>query len=609
MGEYKNLEDYGIIGNLETCALVGRDGSIDWCCFPHLESPSVFAAILDSKKGGRFSLHPAGEHTSRQEYLQENNILMTRFSVEQGELVLTDFMPVTSKDNEEGGRRIFRKLSCTKGRVEILLEFEPRFNYGKHEARHRSLERGVESTAGKERLLLQSRFSPEIEGSRVTSSLTLKEGQSEWVVLHYGKAGILEAGECETIFKETRDFWDGWVHRCERDKCVFDGPWHEQVVRSGLALKLLTHPESGGIAAAATTSLPEEIGGVRNWDYRYSWIRDASFTVQALFNMGHVGEAMDFFGWMKAISSRSEDPSKIQIMYDLHGGADLEEQILDHLSGYRNSAPVRIGNGAFDQRQHDIFGEFILALFEATRYGKDLKESDFPFVRRIVDHVSTIWNTPDAGIWEVRGPEQHFTYSKLMCWVALDRAIAIAEHHSFPAPLDQWRTTRDRIKEEILEKGFDPKKESFVQAFGSRTLDATSLLIPILGFLPPDDKRVLGTIEATLDELTTDGLVHRYVGDDGLPGGEGAFLLCTFWLVDALILAGRTGEAREIFTGVLKYAGPLGLFAEEVDPESKKQLGNFPQAFSHIGLINSALYLGRALGKRQMGPEPLGSSS
>jgi GH15 family glucan-1,4-alpha-glucosidase len=421
-------------------------------------------------------------------------------------------------------------------------------------------------------------------------------------VLRYGDHTPLRPEECESLLHRTTRYWADWAHDCQLDRCVFRGPWHDHVVRSGLVLKLLSHPETGAIAAAPTTSLPEVIGGVRNWDYRFAWIRDASFTVQALHTVGHVQEALHYFQWLRDIAHKHTDSGAhgdIRIMYGLHGQLDLEEQVLNHMSGYRDSAPVRIGNAAVNQRQLDVYGELINAFHDTRRYGEEISQEDWHFIRIIADHVCQIWNTEDSGIWEVRGGPRHFTYSKLMCWVALDRSIELAEKGGFEAPLQRWTGTREEIRQAILERGFNQKQNSFVQSFGSQALDATSLLIPVVGFLPPDDTQVQRTIEATLQHLTVNGLVHRYLGDDGLPGQEGAFVLCTFWLVDALILSGQVEKAEELFLNALHYISPLGLFAEEIDPESGHQLGNYPQALSHIGLMNSALRLGWARARKR----------
>lgn len=594
--EYTKLEDYGIIGDLKTCALIGRDGSIDWCCFPHMESASVFAAILDVEKGGHFHLQPRQHPGGQQDYLGITNVLHTTFETPSGRVVLTDFMPLT----DEGAlpQSIIRKVTCHRGQVEMDVHFKPRFDYARATPELDRAARGVTARWQDRSLFLQSPVALQLRDGEARGTFTLAERETQWFVLHYDHTAPLEPHECADLLRATARYWSRWAHHCGPGRCVFSGPWHDHVVRSGLVLKLLTHPETGAIAAAPTTSLPEVIGGVRNWDYRFAWIRDASLTVRSLYSLGHVQEALEYFRWLRSLCqqfSRQDDYFDIQIMYPLHEDLDLEEKVLPHLSGYKNSAPVRIGNAAAEQRQLDVYGELINAFYETRRYEEDVSSDDWRFIRKIANSAARVWDMEDSGIWEVRGGPRHFTYSKLMCWVALDRSVKMAQKREFEAPIDQWKSTRDQIRGAILEQGFSQELNSFVQAFGSQALDATSLLIPLMGFLPPEDPRVQGTIEATLEHLTTNGLVYRYIGDDGLPGQEGAFVLCTFWLVDALILSGRVDEARDIFLNVLDYISPLGLFAEQIDPASGLQLGNYPQAFSHIGLIDSALRLGLAL--------------
>jgi GH15 family glucan-1,4-alpha-glucosidase len=609
MSDYKDLEQYGIIGNLETCALIGDDGSIDWCCFPLIDSPSVFAAILDHAKGGRFSITPAGNYTSRQEYLGETNVLQTHFQTDGGMAVLTDFMPFKTKDDPTGHRHraVYRRVACTNGVMAFDLDFSPRFNYALDATTLAYCPGGLEASSSHRRLFLQTDLTMQLLGSSsAVAAFNLKEGEEKWFVLQYDKKDPRTTEECGTQLDSVLEYWSRWAHRTSGNTALFDGPWRDLVVRSALVLKLLAHEKEGAICAAPTTSLPESIGGERNWDYRYNWIRDASFTVQALYNVGHDDEARRHLRWFVDICERDVDPSEIQIMYGMHGETDLRETELRHLEGYRKSSPVRIGNGAAKQKQLDIFGELVSAIYETERYG--MPEGQFEFVVRIVDYVCKVWNTPDSGIWEVRGGPRHFVYSKLMCWVALDRSIKIAEHRKYTDSLEKWSETRDEIRRAILENGYDERLGSFVQSFGSTTLDATSLIIPITGFLPPDDPRVQGTINRTLAELTTkSGLVYRYLGEDGLSGKEGAFLLCSFWLVQALALSGRTEEAEKILNSVVRFAGGTGLFSEEIDTETGKQLGNLPQAFSHIGLINSVLYLGHANGKSHAGPAPAGA--
>jgi GH15 family glucan-1,4-alpha-glucosidase len=607
---YKKLEDYGIIGNLDTCALVGRDGSIDWCCFPHIESPSVFAAILDVEKGGHFAVRPIGDFESHPQYIENTNMLQTVFRTSSGAVTLTDFMPM--KMGEENGthqtQAIYRKLTCEEGTVELEISFRPRIDYARAQTVLEPVKNGVMARANNEMLSLKTPVQLKIREDEAVGSCTLKEGDNLWLALHHGHDAPLDLSSCEKAYADTLEYWENWVSTCGSQACGFYGPWHETIVRSSLVLKLLTHHETGAICAAPTTSLPEVIGGVRNWDYRYSWIRDSAFTVQALHNLGHVQDARNFLKWFMGICKEKHEPQDIQIMYGLHGETEMDEQELSHLSGYRGSRPVRIGNGAAKQRQLDIYGELLNAFYETARYGGDIPREDWEYIMKIVDYVCQVWDTRDAGIWEVRGEPRHFVYSKLMCWVALDKGIKIAEGHGFEAPIKRWERSKDEIRTAILQRGFNKKLNSFVQSFDSETLDATSLLIPMMGFLPFEDPRVQGTIDASLEHLMAgNGLVYRYIGEDGLPGKEGTFILCTFWLVNALSLSGRVEEAEEVFNGIMKYISPLGLFSEEIDTETGEQLGNFPQAFSHIGLVNSALYLGRARGIESEGPELMGS--
>nr|WP_275690768.1 glycoside hydrolase family 15 protein [Halorubellus sp. JP-L1] len=406
------------------------------------------------------------------------------------------------------------------------------------------------------------------------------------------------AADPEGALADTVSFWRDWSHGCDgAAECAFAGPWHGLVVRSGLVLKLLTHAETGAIAAAPTTSLPEDVGGVRNWDYRYNWLRDAGFTVQALSNLGHVDAASDYVQWFVELC-QAKHPADVQPLYGLHGETDLDEHELDHLEGYRESRPVRVGNGAADQLQLDVYGELLLAVDELHQHDHDLSADEWDTVRGIVEHVADVWETPDAGIWEVRDGPKQFVYSKVMCWVALDRGIDLAESGGFDAPVDDWRTTREAIRETVLGRGYDDDLDAFAQTLDGSTVDATALLLPVVGFLPFDDDRVratVRTIERRLGE--NDALVSRYDGDDGLPGDEGAFVLCSCWLVDALALSGRVDDARERFEALLEHVNSLGLLAEELDEETGAYLGNYPQAFSHVGLVNSALYLGWANGR------------
>ncbi|MFX1466681.1 MAG: glycoside hydrolase family 15 protein [Promethearchaeota archaeon] len=605
--DYKDLEDYGIIGNLETCALIGRDGSIDWLCFPYIESPSLFAAILDTKRGGHFRITPITKYESIQSYINNTNILQTTFSTPLGVAIITDFMDVKGREKNKNVRMVFRKIECVKGDVTLEISFKPRFEYAKLLPDFENLENGLIALGNDQRLFLQSLFPFEINDKEARGVVSVAKGESFWLVLQYNLQEFLQSNDCEKYLNNVKKFWQDWAHKCVRSECVLEGPWHEPTIRSGLILKLLANPDSGAIAAAPTTSLPEVIGGVRNWDYRYAWIRDASFTIQALFHLGHVKEAQDFRKWINEIVETVKDPSKIQILYGIHGEVDLKERILEHISGYRSSSPVRVGNDAAKQRQLDIYGELVNAVYDISRYGEEVSDKTWQTVRRIVEYVCEIWNTKDSGIWEVRGEIRHYVYSKLMCWVAIDRGIKIAEQKGFKAPLEKWKTIRKEIRQIILEKGFSKKLNSFVQSFDLETVDATSLLIPLMHFLPAADPRVQGTINAVLARLSTnEGLVHRYKSEDGLPGNEGTFILCSFWLIKTLALSGRIEESEKLLQNILKYISPLGLFAEEVDIKTGKLLGNFPQAFSHIGLINSVLYLSIAKGRKHKGPKPMG---
>lgn len=605
---YKKIEEYGIIGNLETAALVGVDGSIDWLCTPHLESASVFAAILDCDKGGLFRIHPAQPFQSKQRYIEKTNVLQTVFRSSGGLLTLTDFMtPVYEVGGMTGKpRSLFRKIECTDGEIQVDVLFAPRFDYARVVPILERRQGGICARGGQQALFLYCRKKLTVDRQEVYSTFRMKKGEVVWMVLSYDAFHGFSSDQCEDFLRRTIRFWHEWAHDCDEPTCIFQGPWHDLVVRSGLVLKLLTHPETGAIAAAPTTSLPEEIGGVRNWDYRYAWIRDSSFTAQALYDLGHKAEALEYFHWFHRICQTKKHPSEIQIMYGLHGDIDLTEEILGHLSGYKHSRPVRIGNGAAKQKQLDIYGELIEAFFETYRYEKGIPPDSWSLLCQITEYVCDVWNTPDYGIWEVRSEPKHFTHSKLMCWVAIDRAIRMAKYCGYDAPLKKWKKVRDEIKSAILKYGFNSKMNSFVQDFDSTYLDATSLLIPLMEFLPPDDPRVEGTIKAIRENLSHNGLIYRYNGEDGLPGGEGTFLLCTFWLVDVLALTGRRDEAEKLYHDVLQHASPLGLFAEEFDAVNKIHLGNFPQGFSHIGLINSALYIGKSKGLKQIGPEPLG---
>ncbi|RDI69974.1 glycoside hydrolase family 15 protein [Halopelagius longus] len=605
-GRFTPIEEYGFVGNLETCALVAPNGSVDWFPFPHVEGPSILAAVLDPDRGGRFRVSPTGPFEGSQRYVERTNVLETTFDAAGGTATVTDFFPPAGKVDHPK-KVLYRKVDCTEGSVDLQVEYEPKFDYGRADTAFVRTEKGVRAEGADERTLLEVPTDLDVADDRVTGTLAVEEGDTEWVLLRCTGAEDADT-DPEGALADTIRYWREWVETCrdEGSGCIFEGPWHDLAVRSGLALKLLTHEETGAIAAAPTTSLPEDIGGVRNWDYRFNWLRDAGFTVQALSSLGNAEGATEYFEWFVDLC-RADDPEAIQPLYGLHGDSDLDETELDHLDGYRNSRPVRIGNDAADQTQLDIYGELLLAVDEVLQLGRELDDEEWETVRNIVEYVRDVWDEPDAGIWEVRGAERQFVYSKVMCWVALDRGIDVATTYGYEAPVDEWRDTRETIEEDVLENGYDEDVGAFVQAYDTDALDATGLLIPIVGFLPFDDERVQNTIEAIEDRLLEgEVLVRRYDGDDGLPGDEGAFVLCSCWLIDALALSGRIEEAADRFESLTEYVSSLGLLAEEVDADAGAQLGNYPQAFSHIGLVNSTLYLGHVRGYESPGAEPMG---
>jgi len=601
------IESYGIVGNLETCALIGPDGSVDWFPFPHVESPSVFAAILDPDRGGRFRIGPAEGFESEQSYVPRTNVLETTFRTADGTATVTDFLPPAGR-TDHPKRVLYRKVDGVDGDVDLGVTFEPRFDYGRAVTSIAATGDGVRAAGDEERTLLEApAVDLAVESDRAVGSLSLSAGDEAWFVLRCTGAENATT-DPEDALDATVSYWREWFGSCSEAgaDCLFEGPWRDLAVRSGLVLKLLTHAETGAVAAAPTTSLPEDPGGIRNWDYRYNWLRDAGFTVQALANLGHVDEAVDYFEWFMGLC-QADEPEKLRPLYSLHGDGDLTERELDHLTGYRGSRPVRIGNGAADQLQLDVYGELLLAVDEMLAHGRDLDRSEWESVRGLVGYAGDNWDRTDAGIWEVRGGDRHFVYSKVMCWVALDRGIAVATERDLPAPVEEWRATREAIRDDVLENGYDESAGAFVQSYGSGAMDATGLLLPIVGFLPFDDDRVQGTVDAVQKRLLVDDvLLRRYDGEDGLPGEEGAFVLCSCWLVDALALSGRVEEARERFEALTEYVGPLGLLAEELDPATGAHLGNYPQAFSHLGLVNSGLYLGYAEGRDLPDPPPMG---
>jgi GH15 family glucan-1,4-alpha-glucosidase len=588
------LSDYGLIGDLRTAALVGLDGAIDWCCLPRFDSGSVFAAVLDPERGGTWSVRPAVEWTSTQRYLPRTNILETTFRTAGGVVVVTDFMPVDEDGRPSGPHpEIHRQLRCTRGRVPMQITFMPRFEYGARTTRLEQLRNGLFATDRTDQVLTLSSAGPfewTVEQSAATARFTLEKGEERWVVLRYDDDDIHPVDRYESARKLdiTAAFWARWAAGVR-----YSGPFRGMVKRSALALKLLTHAETGAIIAAPTTSLPETIGGVRNWDYRFVWLRDAAFTLAALDAVGHRREADAFMRFLKRVC-RHEGGGHLQIMYGIDGRRDLVERQLDHLSGYLGSRPVRVGNGAVAQLQLDVYGE-VLETADIWRRNNEMTEGTWRVLRGLVDWVSGNWQRPDSSIWEVRGEVRHYVFSKVMSWVAMDRGVRMADELGLEGNTAEWRVQRDTLHAEILQRGWSERHQAFTQAYDDDALDAAALAIPMVRFLPWNHPRVISTVQAVARELTSaDGeLVYRYRHSDGLEGEEGAFSICTFWLAQALTMIGERERAERVFRRMLRHANHVGLYSEEIDPLTGAFLGNFPQAFTHIALINCAAALAR----------------
>ncbi len=596
---YLDISDYGLIGDMHTIALVSKNGSIDYCSMPFLDSPTLFASLLDDEKGGCFSIQPKGEFRSSQAYVDDTNVLACTFITQQGEAVLHDFMPVETEHLVESKEhRIERRIDMHKGSMEFRLVFSPRPDYAETPAAVTCDGRIVTTLFREHSLTLRHSIRNSIvrqcDHGTVIIDFSLTEAESASFSLVYGES--TDNSSAFPLLEQTIGFWKKWLHNCMGEHCAFLGEFTPLVNRSLLALKLLTFHPTGAIAAAATTSLPETIGGERNWDYRFTWLRDASFTLKALFALGHISEADSFIRWLHA-TYRRHGSDNLQIMYSIRGDETLPERKLLHLKGYRNSRPVRIGNLAHKQNQWDIYGEVMDAALRLSDYAGKIDAELWPFFRDICNMAAEHWHKPDEGIWEVRNGPFHFVYSKVMCWVALDRGITIAKRYGFRAPVQQWIRERETIKNDILEKGFDREKQSFVQRYGSDELDASLLLLPLVHFLPIDDPRIQGTIDACIAELMHNGFVSRYKADDGLKGEEGGFVLCNFWLVECLARSGRMEEAGKLMKETLRSANRLGLFSEEFNSTTNEMLGNFPQAFSHIGYINAATAILNARGR------------
>ncbi len=599
--KYKPIESYGVIGDLHSVALVGMDGSIDWCCLPHFDSPSVFAAILDSGKGGYFKIADTQEGTRRQMYMPETNVLLTRFLSGQGVGEVVDFMPVRSARESAGGclHEIIRIVRCIRGAVSFRMECQPAFDFARRPHEVRLREEGALFEASGMRLGLLSEIPLRVQGSGAVGEFVLHPNETRTFVLRYPEDSdcrLFETPESsEQLLAGTVRFWRTWLSHCK-----YQGRWREMVQRSAMVLKMLTFEPTGAIVAAPTCSIPEEVGGVRNWDYRYTWIRDAAFTVYAFLRLGFTQEAGRFMEWLQQrVWEEEQTNGPLNIMYGIDGRHELPEETLEHLEGYRGSKPVRVGNHAYNQLQLDIYGELIDSIYLYDKYATPISYDLWQQLRRMLHWVARNWEQKDEGIWEVRGGRQHFVYSKMQCWVALNRGLRMAMRRGLPIDESFLRKEHDRIYEAIMEKGWDPKIGSFVQYFGSDAVDAANLLMPLVLFISPTDPRMIGTIDKAIEALVSDSLVHRYeIGrgaGDGLTGKEGTFSMCTFWLVEALTRAGRLEEARFTFEKMLSYANHLGLYAEEIGP-SGEALGNFPQAFTHLGLISAAYNLNRTLG-------------
>ena len=594
---FQPIENYGVIGNMRSVALVGMNGSIDFLCYPDFDSPTVFAALLDDSKGGCFQIEPQLTNVRiRQLYLPDTNILLTRFLAEEGVAELTDYMPI--QKNGEQPNEIVRTASVIRGNVSFKMRCQPRFDYAR--SGH-----GTEISDGcalfipddnaHSPMALYSTVALRREAQDVASEFSLQAGSTATFVLG-GPRPEGQPPEMEVVgerFLQTSRFWKKWIA-----KSKYKGRWREMVNRSALMLKLLISREHGSLIAAPTFSLPENIGGVRNWDYRFTWLRDATFTLYALIRLGFVEEAEAFIDWLKGRVSENAERGPLQVMYGIDGRRKLDEFALDHLCGYENSRPVRIGNAAYQQLQLDIYGEMMDAIYLANKYGDPTSHAGWQSVERMLDWLGKNWQRPDEGIWEVRGGAKEFLHSRLMCWVAFDRALRLAQKRSLSGPLEVWHRTRDEIRNDIFTNFWDDELQSFVQAKGTKDLDASALLMPMMRFISPVDPMWLSTMKAIEGRLIEDTLVRRYEVErthvDGLPGKEGSFTACSFWYVECLARAGELERAQLLFEKLLGYANHLGLYSEELGSDGR-HLGNFPQAFTHLALISAATYLDRAL--------------
>ena len=587
------IEDYALIGDCQTVALVARNGSIDWLCFPRFDSGACFAALLGTPDHGRWQIAPTATiRAIRRHYWPGTLVLETEYETDAGTVAIVDWMPPRHQAPD-----VMRMVIGKHGAVPMRMDLVIRFDYGWVVPWVQRTADGIRAIAGPDTLYLHTPIPTHGENFHTVAEFTVSAGDRvpftlTWTPTYAPTPDVLDP---EHELEATAAWWREWSSRC-----TYRGEWSDQVLRSLITLKALTYAPTGGLVAAATTSLPEQLGGVRNWDYRYCWLRDSTFTLYALMAGGYVDEARAWRTWL--LNAAAGEPTKLQIMYGLAGERRLTELELSWLPGYEGSAPVRIGNGAYKQHQLDVYGELMDALHYARRIGIESDADSWRIQRAITRVLEERWHEPDEGIWEIRGPARHFTHSKVMAWVALDRAVKAVEQYGLAGELERWRALRDTIRAEVLARGFDPQLNSFVQTYGSKEVDASLLMLPLVGFIPADDPRMVGTVAAIQQRLMHDGLVERYAttsGVDGLPPGEGTFLICSFWLADNLALQGRLAEARELFERLVGLCNDVGLLAEEYDPRTGRQLGNFPQAFSHVGLINTALNLTRVAGPAQ----------
>jgi GH15 family glucan-1,4-alpha-glucosidase len=604
MALYQPIEDYGIIGDLHSVALVGRHGSIDFMSFPRFDSPTIFAALLDDENGGRFSISPdLADGHDKQMYLPDTNILLTRFLSDCGVGEISDFMPVGFFPHDHP-RVLVRRVKTVRGVLRYNVVFEPRFDYGRaeHTVEERESEwifasKGTDGTA----VRLRTAVPMTITGTgAAVASLELHAGETAAFIMEEVGPGIASPSAAPdyeiTTFKDTQNFWRNWIGRSQ-----YRGRWQETVDRSALALKLMVSQTHGSLIAAPTFGLPEQVGGERNWDYRYTWIRDASFTLYALIRLGYTDEAGSFMRWIHERCMDLNPDGSMQIMYGHDGRKVLTESTLPNLAGYKRSSPVRVGNAAYDQLQLDIYGELMDAVYLYNKYGEPIPHDLWENLVRLVDYVTEHWQIPDEGIWEVRGGRQEFLYSRLMCWVAVDRGIRLADRRSLPYPYERWRSTRDAIYHDIMHNFWDPMRRTFVQHKGTTTVDASSLLMPMVRFISPTDPRWTSSLQAMKEDLVEDSLVYRYRqrggAPDGLTGDEGTFAMCSFWYAEVVARAGDVEKGRFLFEKMLGYANHVGLFAEEIGPHGE-HLGNFPQAFTHLGLISAAYRIDQKLSQR-----------